>query len=218
MTDVDAAYLSELASIEGEMPIVETQPKQAFEKFETHMSNLVNSVLTLPGGTSLTIKWKDEAGNLAFTRGGVPTLVPLASPRFGTLYLSVSQDLIALREGRKFRLRTKRYAYKLFGTDDPRADALLRWEFSSETDDGKECRNHLHVNTTFPVGHGTFNLNRLHVPSAWVLVEHVLRFVFHDLQVPAKTQEWPARLRASETEFYENFTGKRYRWSGQKGH
>jgi hypothetical protein len=49
------------------------------------------------------------------------------------------------------------------------------------------------------------------VPTAYVLIEHVLRFLFHDLEVTPRTQKWPEILRASETAFYERFTGKRYR-------
>jgi hypothetical protein len=76
----------------------------------------------------------------------------------------------------------------------------------------KECRNHLHVNAAIPAGHGTLPLKRAHIPTAYDLVEHVLRFLFHDLGVPPRTGEWPDILRASETRFYEKFSGKRYRF------
>jgi hypothetical protein len=195
------------------MPILENQPRKAFERFENHIVGVVNEVLDLPRGTVLRLQWSGDAGTLGFTRGGVTTAVPLET-NIGALYLHLAQDLTAIPEGFRFRLRTKRYAYKLFPSDDPRADAMIRWEFDAETGDDKECRNHLHLNMAHPGPLGRIDFNRLHVPTAWVLIEHVLRFLFHDLQVAAKTPTWPAVLRASETTFYEKFTGKRYRWRG----
>ncbi len=193
------------------VPIIDTNPNRAFRKFEVHMEELVRSVLPLPAGVVLAVKWKDTNGTLAFTRGGIATSVPVET-RLGWLHLSLAQDLAAVREGTRFRLRTKRYAYKLLPTGDPAAEAIIRWEFDTETDDRAECRNHIHVNASFPVGNGTLALNRAHVPTAWVLIEHVLRFLLHDLAVPARTHKWPEILRASETAFYERFTSKRYRF------
>jgi hypothetical protein len=198
------------------MPILDTQPRRAFEKFETHIEEMVRSVLPLPQPVRLTLKWRERAGTdpagvLEFTKGGIATSVPVDT-KVGRLYLSLTQDVIALREGLRFRVRTKRYAYKLLPSDDPEAEAIIRWEFESDTDDGAECRNHLHVNTSFPAGHGTMILSRLHIPTAWVLIEHVLRFLFHDMQVAARTSDWPQILRDSETRFYEEFTSKRYRF------
>ena len=195
------------------MPIFDTQPKRAFEQFETHIEEVVRSVLDMPSPTKLTLKWRDLDGVLEFTRNSIGTTVPL-NTRYGQLHLSISQDLTALREGRRYRLRTQRYAYKLLPSQDPRAEAVIRWEFDSATDDRAECRNHLHVNAALPFGHGTLDLKRVHVPTAWVLIEHVLRFLFHDLHVPPKTQDWPQILRDSETKFYESFTSKRYKWRG----
>ncbi|MGH3050794.1 MAG: hypothetical protein ACRDLK_11600 [Gaiellaceae bacterium] len=195
------------------MPIIETSPRNAFEKFETHMGDMVRSVLPIPAGTTVAVKARNDAATLGFWRGGVPTSVPVET-HLGRLYLSLSQDLIAIREGTKYRLRTQRYAYKLLPSDDARAEAIIRWEFKADTDEGRECRNHMHLNAAFPVGRGTFTLNRLHLPTAWVLIEHVLRFLFHDLQVPPQTPEWARILRESETAFYERFTSKRYGFRG----
>jgi hypothetical protein len=193
------------------MPILENQPNKAFERFESHMVGMVSEVLELPRGTVLTLKWRGDAGTLGFTRGGVVTSVPLET-RIGPLHLHLAQDLVAIPEGLRYRLRTQRYAYKLFPSGDPRADAIIRWEFDADTPEGKECRNHLHLNVAHPGPLGRIDFNRLHVPTAWVLIEHVLRFLFHDLEVGARTTNWPAVLRASETDFYEKFSGKRYRW------
>ncbi|SRR6266511_5305527 len=193
------------------MPIIEGNPRHAFEKFEVHMEAMVRSVLPMPAPTVLTLRWKDESGVLQFTKASIPTSVPVDTT-LGELHLSIAQNLRAIREGPKYRLRTQRYAYKLLPSDDPGAEALIRWEFDADTDDHAQCRNHLHLNASLPVGHGTLHLSRAHVPTAWVLVEHVLRFLFHDLQVAPRTADWPTILRESETQFYEQFTSKRYRF------
>lgn len=195
------------------MPIVERNSKRAFERFETHMEGLVRSVLPLPAGVTLTLVQRRDSGVLQFTRGSVGTSIPIDT-RIGQLHLSLNQDVIAIREGRFYRVRTKRYQYKLLPTSDPAAEAIIRWEFDADTADDGECRNHMHINASLPVGHGTLLLNRVHIPTAWVLIEHVLRFLFHDLEVTPRTLQWPQLLRASETTFYEEFTSKRYRFRG----
>jgi hypothetical protein len=194
------------------VPIIETSPRAAFERFDAHMGDMIRSVLPIPRGTSVGVKTVRDSATLGFWCGGVAAAVPVETARLGTFYLSLSQDLIAVREGTRFRLRTQRYAYKLLPSRDPRADAILRWEFKADTDAAAECRNHMHINAALPVGHGALTLNRAHLPTAWVLVEHVLRFLFHDLEVPAVTEEWPKILRDSETAFYERFTSKRYKF------
>ena len=195
------------------MPIVERNSKRAFDRFESHMKEVVCAVLSLPGGVTLVLTRRENSGVMEFVRGGVGTSVPLDT-MLGELHLSLNQDLVALREGRLYRLRTLRYEYKLLPTADPEAEAIIRWEFRADTPDHAECRNHMHVNASLPVGHGTLTLGRVHIPTAWVLIEHVLRFLFHDLHVSPRTQDWPQILRASETKFYEEFTSKRYRWRG----
>jgi hypothetical protein len=193
------------------VPLVSTNPKKVFQRFEKHIVPMVGSVLPLPPAFQLVLKRNDERGTLELTRGGVGLPVPIET-NLGGLYLSLNQDLVAVREGITHRLRTQRYQYKILPSDDPRAEALIRWEFDADTADDVECRNHLHVNTSFPIGLGSCDLKRVHVPTAWVLIEHVLRFLFHDLAVPAKTSDWPKILRNSEPTFYEKFSGKRYRF------
>ena len=88
---------------------------------------------------------------------------------------------------------------------------MLRWEYSADTADGRECRHHFHANAAIALGAGELGLQRLHLPTGWVLIEHVLQFLFHDLDVKPKTEEWPRLLRESVTKFYEEFSGKRYK-------
>jgi hypothetical protein len=193
------------------MPIVETRPRPAFDRFEKHIEEVVRAVLPMPPPIRLALTSKGEFGVLEFVGGGVASAVPLQT-RVGDLWLSVTQELVAIREQRRrYRLRTRRYAYKLHPTAGSRSEAILRWEYSSDTEDDKWCRHHMHAHANMALGNGDLGIERLHLPTGWVLIEHVLRFLFHDLEVPPRTEDWPKILRASETKFYEEFTSKRYK-------
>jgi hypothetical protein len=164
----------------------------------------------MPAGVKLVLRQEGSKGILEFVRGAVATSVPLETNR-GTLYLTVNQDLEAFREGiKQFRLRTRRYAYKLLSSEAPTAEAILRWEYVAETGDEDHCRYHLHAKAVIPSGDEGLRLDRLHVPTGWVLIEHVLRFLFIDLGVRPRTDDWPRLLRESEARF-EEFTSKRYK-------
>ena len=195
------------------MPLIHTNANRVFEKFEKHMSDVVCGVLPLPPGFHLKLKWNNDSGTLEFLRGNYPAPVPVET-RLGKLFLALNQDLTATRENLQYRLRTQRYKYQLLPSDDPRAEAIFRWEFKADMAPDVECRNRLHINASLPVGHGTLEFKRTHIPTAYVLIEHVLRFLIHDLEVAPVTPDWPGLLRESETTFYEKFSGKRYRFRG----
>ena len=109
------------------MPIIERQVKRAFEKFETHMSDLMKAVLPMPAGVTLTLKWRETSGVLEFTKGGIGTSVPVDTI-LGELHLSLNQDLIVVREGLGYRLRTRRYQYKLLPSGNAAAEGFLNVE------------------------------------------------------------------------------------------
>jgi hypothetical protein len=55
------------------------------------------------------------------------------------------------------------------------------------------------------------DLNRAHVPTGWVTIEEIIRFMIVDLGVkPPCRSRWPEVLVASERKFFEEFTSKRY--------
>lgn len=196
------------------MPIIDSRPQRVFKRFEDHIEEVVRSVLPMPPGIKLCLRRTEKAGTLEFVRGAVGTAVPVET-KVGTLYLTINQDLkavfVPLKEPVKgYRLRTTRYAYKLLPDATATTRALLRWEYDSATEDGSWCRHHMHAKAAIPVGDG-INLDRMHMPTGWVLIEHVLRFLFIDLDVTPRTEDWPQILRASETKFYESFTSKRYK-------
>jgi hypothetical protein len=194
------------------MPIIERRPQRAFDEFESHIEGLVRAVLPLPAGVRLGLTTRGEFGVLEFVRGGIGTSVELAT-HVGPLWFSINQELVAVREQkRRYRLRTRRYGYRLSRSAGSRAEAILRWEYDSATDDDAQCRHHSHAASAISLGQETLNLDRLHIPTGWVLIEHVLRFLFHDLGVVPRDAGWPDRLRASETRFHEEFTSKGYKF------
>lgn len=193
------------------MPIIERRPERAFQEFEKHICELVRDTLPLPSGIRLALTTKGHFGVLEFVRGGIGTSVELATS-VGPLWFSINQELVAEKEQkRRFRLRTRRYAYRLATSGDPRAEAILRWEYDSSIEDDVQCRHHHHSNAAIPFGSQTLNLQRLHLPTGWVLIEEVLRFLFHDLGVQPRVADWPGRLRSSEDRFHTEFTSKGYK-------
>jgi hypothetical protein len=193
------------------MPIIERKPEQAFRRFHKHINRLVTAVLPIPSYVRLAWTSKGGLGVLEFVRGdGIGTALPLTT-RFGTLYLTLLQILETEPELRKFRLKTKDYSYRLLDQDDPRANAILRWEYASDAPPGGYCRHHVQINTGLGFSGGLLDMNRAHAPSGWVTIEELLRFIVVDLGVIPRTRDWPQVLADSEKKFYEDFTSKRYR-------
>jgi hypothetical protein len=60
-------------------------------------------------------------------------------------------------------------------------------------------------------------LDDVHLPSGWVTMEEVIRFLIVELGMkPPCGASWPAVLEESEAAFYEKFTSKRYRRSADQ--
>jgi hypothetical protein len=167
----------------------------------------------IPIKAPVRLAWtsKGGLGYLEFVRGdGIGTSLPLVT-RFGTLYLTLLQVLETEPELRKFRLKTKEYSYRLLDQQDPRANAVLRWEYTSDAPPGGYCRHHIQVNTGVGFSSGMLDMNRAHAPTGWVTIEELLRFVVVDLGVTPLTRNWASKIAESEKAFYEEFTSKRYR-------
>jgi hypothetical protein len=143
---------------------------------------------------------------LSFARGPIALTTTV-----GTLFLEVAQLLGTERETRnKHRLRTVKYWYRLQQTAT--AEALVRWEY----DPGvlPRCRHHVQFGrpTTLQIGMSGLDLNRLHLPTGWVTIEEVIRFLITEMEVRAPCgEEWRTKLADSERRFFEEFTSKRHK-------
>jgi hypothetical protein len=99
-----------------------------------------------------------------------------------------------------YRLRTLGYAYRI-ATGPRRNDPyVVRWEYvSHELQNALHPRHHCH----FPLhlecaANRRFGLDKMHIASGWVTIEEVLRYLFHELKVPARDKNWDKLLRESE--------------------
>jgi hypothetical protein len=150
---------------------------------------------------------------LTFTNPTNDDAIPLET-RLGTAYLYMSQELLADADGKAFRLRTTKYAYKLFAQcpkiDD---DSVIRWEYESAPRvHSGACRHHVQFGKMaqpITFGSGAFDLTRFHMPTGWVTIEEVFRFLICELDVkPPCGDRWPQVLGDSERAFFEGFTDK----------
>jgi hypothetical protein len=196
------------------MPIIEKRPARAFSRFRDHIRRVVDKSIATPDHVRLDVTYRGNTGTLEFVRGdGVATAIPLQT-KYGELYLTLTRFLEAVREGaggRRYRLSTTGYAYRLLNRDDPKSNAVLRWEYDPVRAGDQRCRHHVQVAATVALGGGKIDLDRAHSPTGWVTIEELIRFLIYELDVPPLTGDWSAICKASEREFYEVFTSKRYK-------
>ena len=157
---------------------------------------------------------QDKRYVLAFYRGDDPTTVPIKT-RLGTLHFYLGQRVEAIEEQNRYRLETHEYWYRLQQAPGLKERALIRWEYTKEVpkDKATHCRNHVQIATSLTVAtDADMDLNRLHLPTGWVTIEEVLRFLVFELELrPRCGVAWPQRLVYYERAFYEEFTSKRYK-------
>ena len=201
------------------MPLTGDTPKQCFDRFRSFVAELVAKTLV----TDAVVLCPKISGDGDDTRR-VLTLGPqaakairLKSAKHGEVHVSLRQSLHVLSEGQRYRLRTQAYAYALYDREPgPTHDPLFRWEYVADPDpNGLWCRSHFHVGIgraprdpiTVAIGNAKADLDRLHVPTGFVLIEHVVRFLINDLQVPG-LEGWDAELRRCEDRFFAEFNSR----------
>ncbi len=187
------------------MPIFGRNPGECFERFREHVASLVAATLPTQEPVAVSaVEASDGRATLAFRRGAAEL-----STSVGTLHLVVAQLLGTERERRRHhRLRTLKYWYRLQET--AAGDAFIRWEY--DPDVLPRCRHHVQLRLALPAAGAELDLNRLHLPTGWVTIEEVIRFLVTDMGVsPPCGGEWERRLADSERRFFEEFTGKRYK-------
>ena len=129
------------------------------------------------------------------------------------MHFYIGQLLRVHREpSKKYRLSTHAYWYRLQHSPDLNAQAAIRWEYERELPPGKHhCRHHLQQSAKLDLGNGSLNLNKVHVPTGWVTIEEVIRFLIVELGTkPPCGDVWSDVLATSERAFFEDFTSRRY--------
>lgn len=201
------------------MPIFANNPGECIEQFREHVASTVQKIL----GAGALIRTRRLDGldddedaeffTLSTRQGNSATTVPLET-RYGRLYFYLAQELETkrLEEGRKYRLHTRKYWYRLQAEPGDKAQALIRWEYAErKRPHRREAPFHVQSGGRIPCNKGFLNLHRLHVPTGWVSFEEVLRFLVHDLGVAPKCgrRKWGRELMDSEDKFREKFHRRR---------
>ncbi len=191
------------------MPIVGRTPRECFNQFADHLRELVAKTVTsrhplveLPGKTKTMLSFRE----------GDPIAVPIQTA-YERLFFYLGQALEVIPdENRGYRLTTSQYWYRVQHKPALTTRATLRWEYTSSTPTNREARHHVQMAAALSLGDRSLDLDRAHVPTGWVTIEEVIRFLIVDLGVaPPCGDTWPDELGKSERRFYEEFTGKRYK-------
>jgi hypothetical protein len=190
------------------MPIIERTPYECFNAFAEHLRGLVAATVTeryplstVPANERMILSFREE----------IPVAVPIETAAYGRLYFYLGQALEAVVHPEGYRLKTRQYWYRIQLDGDLKSQAALRWEYDATTAIDDYARHHAQLSTAVALGGGKLDLNRAHLPTGWVTIEEVIRFLIVDLGMsPPCGDDWPNVVRESERKFYEDFTGKRY--------
>lgn len=204
------------------MAITARTAEECFDRFRGHVGALVSEMLPTDC-PMLCIRpprsGKQDRRTLCFSNPSCLDAVPLETRAHGKIFLYIAQELRTFPDNGQQRLRTVAYWYKVF-SESPLVndDAVIRWEYASATPRNiGPCRHHVQFGKmvpSVPFGSSAFDLTRLHMPTGWVTMEEVFRFLVHDLGVaPPCGARWPDVLEKSERAFYQGFTDK-----GATGH
>lgn len=192
------------------MPITGRTPDHCFGHFRDYLAPLFTGILSRTA--QLHYDAKGERRTLSFQEHGQAT-VPLDT-HFGRMFFSFAQLLEAVKEKKTYRLATRQYWYRIQRTPALRDPAIIRWEydwkFSADTD--SHCRHHVQMPVSLALGNEhSLDLGKVHIPTGWVTIEEVLRFLIMELGIqPVCGAEWPQRLAESERAFFEDLTSKGY--------
>lgn len=193
------------------MPIRKRTPAECFHTFRDHLGPLLAQTL----GREHHLLCKKD-GNKGYLSLGASDAVgaKLRGGR-GTFYFSLTQNLeaVELPDAKLWELRTIEYRYAIYTANDDVTEALLRWEYVADPPPGKRwCRHHFQIgrldrkSVELPFNSGVLDLNRVHTPTGWVLIEDVLRFLLTDMEVEPASPEWEDVIAESREMFFEKFS------------
>jgi hypothetical protein len=175
------------------------EPKEVFENFREHIGRVLNKTVT-DARLSLIHKRGSTQAMLSFRQGDLPTAVPVFAK---DVFLYVGQTLRVNQEPDKsWKLRTVQYRYRVQATQRMDDDDCFRWEYvAREIRPSQLCRHHLHLAGQYEMGPHLIPLADVHIPTGWVTVEEIIRFLITEFRVGAKTEDWEAVLNDSESLF-----------------
>jgi len=186
--------------------LIGRDPKEAFDLLRNHLAVLLNGTIT-DARLSLIHLRNEERAQISFRQGQIS----IAAPVFANdLYLYIGQNLRVTRQlDRTWKLRTVEYRYRVQGTPGLEDDDCLRWEYvAREIRDTKHCRHHFHLEGEYTLGpRRVIPLHEVHLPSGWVTIEEIIRFLITEVGVRPKDPRWETLLQESE-EVFKRWTGR----------
>lgn len=195
------------------MPITGRKPGECFKTFRDHLGPVLAATL----GSQHQVFCRNDGNRSSLSLGSPSAIgVRLTSSR-GSFIFSLRQNLEVIRteEGKRWQLKTREYRYAIYDSDDVLAEARMRWDYVSQVPAGKRwCKHHFQMGriagkaVSAPFNDGELDLNRLHTPTGFVLIEYVLRFLLTDLGVAPASPSWESVLDSSQEKFFKQFSGR----------
>jgi hypothetical protein len=199
------------------MPLTGDTSKECFEKFRGFVADLVVKTLPTKAPVLCPALREDETRRVLTLGSPNQRAVALRSAKHGQVHVSLRQTLHTVAESGRHRLRTQKYNYAFFDREPgPTDEPLFRWEYVADPEsDGLWCRSHFHVGVgqvprppiDIQIGTAKADLHHLHIPTGFVLLEHVIRFLINDLEVPG-IEGWDKELRRCEDRFFAEFNSR----------
>lgn len=174
--------------------LIGRDPKEAFDTFRDHIAGILNKTIT---DSRLSLVHRHNSAEIAFRHENVAFAAPLFAR---DLFLSIGQKLrVDLQSGGTWRLKTLQYTYRIQGADEKNC---LRWEYvSRDVRDKLFCRHHFQAPIRYQLAGKNLSLEEVHLPTGWVTIEEIIRFLIVELGVAAKAAGWDGILRQSEQQF-----------------
>ena len=181
------------------MPLRSADPVGAFVQFRDHLNGVFHRTITPRPLVFIILDQNKSEALISFRDSG-----EVASASVGQdLHLEFSQLLKAVPDGGEYALRTIKYRYAIFRDDTLQSDPIFRFEYESPSmqPDFPYCRNHLHLHPDFDDGIVGISPSELHIPTGWVTIESVIRFLIAELAVAPLSASWREVLQESEEQF-----------------
>jgi len=185
------------------VPLPARTPREAFRALQSHINGILNKVLSRYRlEVFVRTAAQDQASFAFFDRRRVAVAVPL-SPSPWYLYLGL--EVKAVPEEKRHGLQTLKYAYRIQRTSSLEDEAEVRFEYVSQEVEptARYPRHHVQFHRDSQSVSPDFSLSKLHIPTGWVTIENVIRFLITDLGVPPLIETWEEVLRESEERFRE---------------
>lgn len=193
------------------MAITGRKAQECFDQFTEHLRPVIAATL---GDAHYLHFQRDGSSSGALTLGPQSANGIWLTGKGGRFLFSLRQMIAAFPNAdRQWQLTTTEYSYAIYERDDELADSLLRWDYKAKPPPDKQwCRHHIQIGrrsqkaVELSFNDATLDLNRLHMPTAFVLIEDVLRFLLTDLEVPPARSDWNSVLNGSRETFFTRFS------------